>query len=85
MATVTLITPTITEGMGIMVIPITIMATIRTVTMGEVGVFDVQVVEHLTLAQAEKVLTVAGVMAIGSEAVRVGSYFGYFTCSFKLA
>ena len=64
MATVTLITPTITEGMGIMVIPITIMAIIRTVTMGEVGVFDVQVVEHLTLAQAEKVLTMAGVMAI---------------------
>jgi hypothetical protein len=40
--------------------------------MGEVGVFDVQVVEHLTLA-------------IGGEAVRVGSYFGYFTCSFRLA
>ena len=85
MATVTLVTPTITEGMGIIVFPITIMAIIRTVTMGEVGVFDVQVVEHLTLAQAEKVLRVAGVMAIGSEAVRVGSYFGYFTCSFKLA
>jgi hypothetical protein len=72
MATVTLITPTITEGMGIIVFPITIMAIIRTVTMGEVGVFDVQVVEHLTLA-------------IGGEAVRVGSYFGYFTCSFRLA
>jgi hypothetical protein len=40
--------------------------------MGEVGVFDVQVVEHLTLA-------------IRGEAVRVGSYFGYFTCSFRLA
>jgi hypothetical protein len=25
---------------------------------------------------------VAGVMATGGEAVRVGSYFGYFTCSF---
>ena len=73
MAMVTLITPTITVGMGIMVIPIPIMAIIRTVTIGEVGVFDVQAVEHLTLAQAEKVLTVAGVMAIVGEAVRVGS------------
>ena len=59
--------------MGIMVIPITIMAIFRTVTIGEVGVFDAQAVEHLTLAQAEKVLTVAGVMAIVGEAVRVGS------------
>ena len=56
MATATLLTPTTTEDMGIMVLPITIMAIIRimviirTVTIGEVGVVDVRGVEHLTLA-----------------------------------
>ena len=52
MAMATLLTLTITEGMGIMVLPIIIMAIIRimaiigTVTIGEVMGFDVQGVEH---------------------------------------
>jgi hypothetical protein len=79
------------EGMGLMVIlTITVTATTLTVTMEEVvlaenialkvilteKVSDVHAVEHLTLAQAGKVLTVAGVVvkeAVGAAAVAVGA------------
>ncbi len=60
MATATLFIHTITEGMGTMALPTSIMAIIHTIalirtdTIGEVRVLDVQGADHLTLAQAAR-------------------------------